>query len=169
LKCIDIVKYIAKYIANLYHSREYWKYRTNLWRTTTEPTSRNKGFARDSGLCCWFQRISSPEALASYPRLFETFIVGDVTNQLSLMSAPPRIWHWRTSSGAEVDLVLERDGFLFPIEVKCKSRLGGHDLSGISAFMKTYPDRTKAGVVIYAGRESYKVAKNITAVPWSSI
>lgn len=135
-------------------------------------TSRNKGFSRDSGLSCWFQRISSPEALASYPglgALFETFIVGDVANQLSLLSAPPQLWHWRTSGGAEVDLVLERDGFLFPIEIKCKSRLGGHDLSGIAAFMKTYPDRAKAGVVIYAGRESYKVAEKISAVPWGSL
>ena len=135
-------------------------------------TSRSKGFSRDSGLCCWFQRISSPAALASYPglgALFETFIVGDMTNQISLMPSPPQLWHWRTAGGAEVDLVLERDGFLYPIEIKCKSRLGGHDLSGIAAFMKTYPDRAKPGVVIYAGRESYKVAENIAAVPWSSI
>jgi predicted AAA+ superfamily ATPase len=138
------------------------------------PALKSKGFSRDSGLCCWFLHLASPKALVSSSKLdaiFETFIVNDVANQLSLMSSPPRMWRWYASDDAEVALalVLERDGFLFPVEIKCKSELDEHDLNALSVFMKTYPDKAKAGIVIYTGRELYKAAENVTAVPWSSI
>jgi uncharacterized protein len=78
--------------------------------------------------------------------------------------------HWRTSGGAECDLVLERDGRFFPIEIKCKTTLSGHDVRSLRAFRATYPKSKDApSLIIYAGRETYKLDEHTLALPWNAI
>ena len=135
-------------------------------------SGKRKGLFPDSGLICWLQRISSPDALAASPQLgavFETFVVSSLLTQTALMAMPPQSWHWRAAGGAEVDLVLERDGKLYPIEVKCKSALSGHDARGLHSFRDTYPDRAMPGVIVYAGAEAYRLSEHVTAVPWNAL
>ena len=79
---------------------------------------------------------------------------------------PPLAWHWRTAAGAEVDLVFERDGKLYPIEIKCKTNITGHDARGIRAFKDTYGDRVQHGLVLYAGHDVWNVSEYATAIPW---
>ncbi|MFA6242296.1 MAG: DUF4143 domain-containing protein, partial [Candidatus Hydrogenedentales bacterium] len=132
-------------------------------------SSKRKGYVGDSGLACWLQRISSPDALAASRLLgtmFETMLTNTLLNLAEVIAMPPLAWHWRTSAGAEVDLVFERDGKLYPIEIKCKSNLTGHDTSGIRAFADTYGDRVQPGLILYAGQEVYRVSECATAVPW---
>lgn len=84
-----------------------------------------KGFIADTGFACAAQLISSPIALSGHPMLgalFETAVAGEIRKLSALLSTKPRIYHWRSAGGAEVDLLLERDGKLFPIEVKVKSQ-----------------------------------------------
>jgi len=139
--------------------------------TVKRLTGKRKGFLTDTGLACSLQRISSPEALAVSPLLgsiFETWAVNSIRRQFVSLSAPPQAWHWRTSGGAEVDIVLERDGKLYPIEVKCKTNLSKHDASGLRAFRNTYPgSRIMTGLIIYAGARCYNVDEHTIAVPWN--
>jgi predicted AAA+ superfamily ATPase len=131
--------------------------------------NKPKGYLGDCGFACWLQRISSPTALATSPflgALFETMVVNYLLTLSDTLTIPPRAWHWRTSGGAEVDLVLERDGRLFPIEIKCKTNLTGHDTRGIRAFYGTYGERVQPGLIFYAGKEVYKVSEQVTAIPW---
>ena len=132
-----------------------------------------KGYVRDAGLACSLQRVSSPEALAVYPALgaiFETWAVNAIHRQFVTLAVPPQPYHWRAFGGAEVDIVLERDGRLHPIEVKCKTRLTKHDTRGLRAFRDTYgQERVAHGLVIYAGSECYRVDKHTTALPWNAI
>ena len=134
-------------------------------------SGKRKGYVGDSGLACWLQRISSSEALATSPLLgatFETMVVNALLNSADALAMPPRAWHWRTAGGAEVDLIFERDGKLYPIEIKCKSNLTGHDARGIRAFRDTYGDKVQPGLLIYAGSEAYRVSDQATALPWQT-
>jgi len=135
-------------------------------------TGKRKGYLADTGLACHLQRVSSPEALAVSPFLgpaFESWVVGEVRRQFVQVAVPPRPWHWRTAGGAEVDLVLERDGRLYPIEVKCKTVLTGHDTRSLRAFAATYPDtRVAPGLIVYAGTECYRVNQRTLALPWNA-
>ena len=63
--------------------------------------------------------------------LFETHVVLDLLKQSQAMRHPPLAHHWRLHSGAEVDLILERDGMLVAIEAKCSSRVTRADTRGI--------------------------------------
>ncbi|MBN1105541.1 MAG: ATP-binding protein [Deltaproteobacteria bacterium] len=155
-------------LTNTYQWLELFPYQGN---TVKRLSGKRKGFLRDTGMGCYLQRISSPDALAVSPMLgpmFETWAVNEVLRQGSTLAMPPQAYHWRTGGGAEVDLVLERDGRLYPIELKCKSNVTGHDVRGLRAFRETYPkEKIMTGLVVYAGKDSYRVDDHTMAIPWN--
>lgn len=137
-------------------------------------SGKKKGYFKDSGFACYLQKIESTDSLAVNPRLgaiFETWAVNYICQQFATLSVPPNVYHWRTTSGAEVDLILERDGKLYPIEIKCKSHLSKSDLRGLEAFRETYENNVKVmpGLLIYAGAECYKLDSYTLAIPWNLI
>ena len=137
---------------------------------TKRISQRPKGYFADTGLAAWTQRISSPPALMSNPiqgALFETHVVLDLLKQMQTMSHPPRPHHWRAHSGAEVDLLLERDGMFIAVEAKSSARVTRADTRGIRAFRETYPRLEHGiGVVVAAMRETTLMDKDIIAVPY---
>jgi predicted AAA+ superfamily ATPase len=136
-------------------------------------SSKPKGLFADTGMACYLQRISAPAALAGHPwlgALFESFCVAMIKGLSNALGTAPLLYHWRTMAGAEVDLILERDGKLYPIEMKCKSNLTGHDTRGLQAFRETYSNQNiMPGLILYAGDRCYWVDKNTVAFPWCGI
>lgn len=138
--------------------------------TVKRVSMRPKGYFADTGLAAWLQRISSPAALGEHPlqgALFETHVVLDTLKQVQQLSPPPRAWHWRSHGGAEVDLLLERDGIFVPIQVKCGSRATRGDARGILAFRDAYPGlRHGPGVVAAAVERCELLGDNLIALPY---
>lgn len=135
-------------------------------------TKKSKGFYADTGMACFLLRISSPDALAAHPmlgHLFENFIVTNILKLANTEATPPYAYHWRSTSGAEVDLLLERDGKIYPIEIKCKSKLSKHDCSGIYAFREKNKHLTiMPAIIIFTGNHCYEVTNDIFAIPWNA-
>jgi predicted AAA+ superfamily ATPase len=133
-------------------------------------SQKPKGYLGDSGFGCFAQAISSPSALSGHPllgALFETAVVAEIRKMCTLLSPPPLLYHWRSHGGAEVDLLLERDGRLFPIEIKATSRPSRSDTRGITAFRETYPRlRISKGLVIAPTEAVLAVSENDYAMPW---
>jgi len=136
-------------------------------------SGKKKGYFKDSGFACYLQAVDSYESLARSPKLgsiFETWVVNYIAQQSSVIDVPPKMYHWRTAGGAEVDLILERNGKLYPIEIKCKTHLSRSDLSGLTAFRQTYPTQEiMPGLVFYAGSEPYKLDEHTLALPWTCL
>ncbi|MBN1905666.1 MAG: ATP-binding protein [Deltaproteobacteria bacterium] len=144
-----------------------------------EPFSRNsikkisgkpKGYISDTGLACAAQAISSPTAIGGHPlwgALFETAVVAEIRKQCSFMSPRPMMYHWRTYSGAEVDIIIEYNGRFYPIEIKAKSNPSRGDTSGITAFRKQYPDmQVEKGIVLAPVERPIPISENDYALPW---
>jgi uncharacterized protein len=133
-------------------------------------SSKSKGYLADTGLACSLQSISSPDALAGHPvfgALFETAVVNELRKQAATVASPPVMYHWRSHGGAEVDLVLERNGTYYPIEIKLRSRPTRADTRGIRAFRESYPALDIApGLVLYPGEEALLLNDEDVAVPW---
>ncbi len=117
--------------------------------------------------------MDSPEGLAVNSKLgsvFETWAVNYVHQQFATLAIPPSTYHWRTSGGAEVDLIIEKNGKLYPLEMKCKTNLTKIDLTGLKAFRETYDKKDiMPGLIIYAGSEPYQLDENTLAIPWNLI
>ena len=122
-------------------------------------------------MACYLAAIPSPEGLLGSPFLgatFESWGVGWVHRQIQRLPLSPAMYHWRTQNGAEVDLVLDYGGRLFPIEFKSASMLSKHDARGILAFRETYR-HSATGVILYGGDESFRLSEHAVAVPWRAV
>jgi len=88
---------------------------------------------------------------------------------MALLSPPPKLYHWRSSGGAEVDFLLERDGRFFPIEVKAKSRPTRVDTSGLRAFRAAHPQLEIApGLVVAPAEAMERLNEHDIAMPWDA-
>lgn len=136
-------------------------------RISTKP----KGYFSDTGQVCYCQAISSPQSLGAHPlwgAIFETAVVNEIRKQLMWIGSSANLYHWRSHGGAEVDLIIERDGRYYPIEIKSKTRPTRSDASGLSAFRKTYPKLPIAkGLVICLSENCYALSENDYALPWN--
>jgi predicted AAA+ superfamily ATPase len=135
--------------------------------------SKPKGYLADTGLICHGQRISSAEALSGHPMLgalFETAIVNDIRRQSDALAQAPGFWHWRSAGGAEVDLILERDGILYPLEIRLTSNPRPRDVSGLAAWRASYPaQRMAPGLVVCAVERPRRITPEVFALPWDWI
>jgi predicted AAA+ superfamily ATPase len=135
-------------------------------------SSKPKGYIADTGLACSLQRISTPEALGGHPlvgALFETAAVGEIRKLSRTLSTPPSVYHWRSHGGAEVDVLLERDGRFYPIEIKLSTQPGKDDTRGFGAFREAYPRLDVApGLVLCPCRQVQRLNPTDYALPWDS-
>lgn len=149
---------------------EYPPYRGNVIKRIS---SKPKGYFADTGQVCFSQSIATPTSLGSHPFLgsiFETAVVNEIRKQCSWMNMPPNIYHWKMHSGAEVDLILERDGKYFPMEIKVKSRPNKFDTLGIKAFRNSYPNlKIEKGLIIAPCEEFMQISDNDYQLPWNSL
>jgi len=140
----------------------------NIKRVSSKP----KGFVADTGSACAAQLISSPAALAGHPMLgalFETAVFAEIRKQSALLSPAPQLYHWRSAGGAEVDLVLERDGKIYPLEVKVKSQPGRGDVRGIKALRDSYPALDiQPGLVIAPTQKFLRLSDDDCAMLWNT-
>jgi len=133
-------------------------------------SGKPKGYLADTGLISSAMRLSSPAALLDHPAfgaIFETAVVGEIRRLISVLSPKPALYHWRSHGGAEVDLLLERDGLLFPIEIKLKSQPARTDTRGLAAFRATHPKfRIAPGLVLAPTDSITRLSEHDHAIPW---
>jgi len=140
--------------------------------TVKRISGKSKGYIADTGLACMLNSISTPIALGGHPltgALFETAVVVEIRKLLSIVPVTG-MSHWRSHSAAEVDLVLERNGVLYPVEIKLTSHPARKDTTGITAFRKTYPKQKIAqGLVICPCEQFMKISEFDYALPWDTM
>lgn len=74
--------------------------------------------------------------------------------------------YWRTTTGEEVDLVIEADGKVLPIEVKSSSKPKVKDAANLIAFQKEYGKAARSGMIIHNGHDMEWLTPTVLAVPW---
>ena len=88
-----------------------------LKRTVSTP----KLYFYDSGIVCYLTRWSSPETAmegAMSGALLENYTVAEIIKTYQNAGQEPVLYYYRDKDAREIDLILERDGKLFPIEIK---------------------------------------------------
>ena len=88
-----------------------------LKRTVSTP----KLYFYDSGIVCYLTRWSSPETAmegAMSGALLENYTVAEIIKTYQNAGQEPFLYYYRDKDAREIDLILERAGKLFPIEIK---------------------------------------------------
>jgi predicted AAA+ superfamily ATPase len=162
----------GRWLAMLRATFQWFEVAAYHGNTIKRISGKPKGYAADTGLACALQMISTPQALSGHPlvgSLFETFVVAEIRKLAATLATPPGLYHWRTHSGGEVDLLLERDGRIHPIEIKLTTRPSKSDTRGLAAFREAYPKlKIAPGLVICAAERGQRLNETEYAMPWDS-
>jgi len=97
-----------------------------------------KGYMRDSGLLHFLLRIQDTSALLGHPQAgasWEGMVIEEIIRQFNGLGVSFDYYYYRTSAGAEVDLVLEGAFGTVPIEIKLGQNVGLRDLRSIRSFI----------------------------------
>ncbi len=132
-------------------------------------TKAPKVILADTGLACHVLGVDRARLKADGSMrgsLLENFIAMELIKQSGWSRTKPRLFHFRTPIGREVDLVLEdAAGRLVGIEVKSSSSVSAGDLSGLRTLQEVAGERFVRGIVLYDGREVVAFGKDVVAVP----
>lgn len=132
-----------------------------------------KVFLNDSGLLAYslgatVDRLKAEGTLAG--AVLENFVMMELRKQCAWSTARPELFFWRTTSGMEVDFVLEdRAGKVVGVEVKASATLGSHDVRGLRELADAVGKNWLRGVILYAGREVVPFASNLHGIPLASL
>ncbi len=137
---------------------------------TGRVTQSPKVFVTDSGLAAWLVG-KTPAALAdplepSTGQLVETFVAAELRRQLTWSAVEARLFHWRDSRGAEVDLILEAgDGRVVGVEVKSGQSPARSWFRHLELLRDKVGPSMIAGVVLYAGDQVLPFGDRLWAIP----
>jgi predicted AAA+ superfamily ATPase len=102
--------------------------------------------------------------------VLENFVAMELQKQRGWSTTCPGIFHFRTTTGAEVDIVLEsRRGEVVGIEVKASATVKSDDFRGLRGLAAMAGERFLRGIVLYTGPEMLPFGKNLLAVPVSAL
>jgi predicted AAA+ superfamily ATPase len=120
-----------------------------------------KVYVRDSGLVHALLGLADKEALLGHPVVGTSWEGMVIENLLALVGDQADASFYRTSGGAEVDLVLDwPGGEVWAIEIK-RSSTPKPERGLRSALEDLKPERS---FVVYAGKERFRLAENIEAI-----
>jgi len=104
-------------------------YSNNLLKRTVKTP---KMYFFDTGLVAYLTRYSSPEILANGAingAILENYVVSELLKSYHNNAKECLLWYYRDSNSNEIDMVIESDGMLHPLEIK-RSVNPGNELIG---------------------------------------
>lgn len=124
----------------------------------------------DSGLM--LHQLGLPEAVpdtAAGP-LIETFATMELVKQADLADRRPRVLHFRTGAGVEVDALLEGpDGRVAAVEVKAAATVTQKDLRGLRALEDKLGDDFACGAILHGGPDAKQLTQRLWALPHTAL
>lgn len=108
----------------------------------------------DTGLCAYLTRWDNPRTLeisAMSGAFFETYVVSEIMKSYYNAGKLPPVFYYRDTDGKEIDLILEGNDTLYPIEIKKSANPGRESIKHFGALEKTGKKIGEGGVVCMAG------------------
>ena len=127
-----------------------------------------KVFFVDPALAIFLSGYYDAESLSRCRELggyFETMVGNHLRTLCEGMTPRSSLCYWRTTTGREVDFVIEHGRRLLAFEVKLTTRPTVHDIQNLLLFMDEYPE-TVRGVLVHGGERVQQLHSKVIAVPW---
>ena len=134
LETLGIIFYLHPYSNNL------------LKRLVKTP----KLYFYDTGLVCYLTKWSNAETLESGAMngaILENYVVAEIMKTYLNSGKEPYLYYYRNKDAKEIDIVLEHDGVLNPIEIKKTSTPGTELIKVFDLLDKSSTPRSKGAVI----------------------
>jgi predicted AAA+ superfamily ATPase len=125
-----------------------------------------KGYLRDTGLINYFLRIQTVNDLKSHPqfgRIWEIFISEQLIRHFKNNIENIEYFYYRTHNQAEIDLIIETQTGLIPIEIKSGFSSSKRQIQTLQRFIEEH--HCPFGLLINNGDEIFKLSQNIYQLP----
>lgn len=104
----------------------------------------------DTGLVCYLTKWSSAETLQSGAMngaILENYVVAEIRKTYLNCGKDPYMYYYRDKDAREIDIILEHDGVLNPIEIKKSVNPGSELIKVFKLLDKSSAKRSKGAVV----------------------
>ncbi len=122
----------------------------------------------DTGLAAFLTKWQSAETLfngAMAAPIFETFVVAEIIKSYFFRGRQPPLYYYRDKEGREIDLLIEKEGVLTPIEIKKAINITNDDVKHIKYFQKNIKESSSKGAVICLEKAARPFDRSIDIVP----
>jgi predicted AAA+ superfamily ATPase len=131
-----------------------------------------KIYFADVGTLCYLVGLKEPQHALAGPMsgaILETAVVHELVRTLTHQGQDPQIYFWRTSTGVEVDVVVDTGTALIPIEVKQSATPNRRMARGIETFRKDMGSRVAPGYVVHPGDTKLPLGPHAVAWPFADL
>lgn len=121
----------------------------------------------DTGLAAFLTKWKSPDSLMSGAMagaFFETYVVGEIIKSYLYRGEEPPLYYFRDKEHHEVDILIERNNVIYPIEIKMSSRVNESEINNIMYLRKKIPNVEK-GAVICLAKDPLPIDRIHDAIP----
>jgi len=125
-----------------------------------------KVYFLDTGLVCYLTKWNTPETLengAFSGAILETYVVSEILKSYWHNGLSPAIYFYRDKDKREIDIILEENGKLYPIEVKQKANPTNDDIKNFTVLSRFEKEVAPGGVLCLTpthlplGRKDYAI------------
>ena len=132
-----------------------------------------KSYLVDSGFLANLLKIYTVKDLkeSTYVgNIVENFVAMELLKQLTWSKTSAELYHFRTASGIEIDLLLEDENKnLVALEVKNSSTVYPDDFKNIKYLQELVGNKLIKGIVLYTGDKILPFGKDLLAVPINTL
>lgn len=153
LETLGIIFYLHPYSNNL------------LKRLVKTP----KLYFYDTGLICYLTKWSSAETLESGAMngaILENYVVAEIMKTYLNSGKEPFMYYYRDKDAKEIDIVLEHDGVINPIEIKKSSNPGTELIKVFELLDRSSTSRSKGAVICMKSELSAIDRENYVVPIW---
>ena len=168
-RILEVSQPTAKDYFRIAHGTFLWRTLPAYSKNTSKRVSRHpRGYLRDSGLLHNILQIPSHRRLLSHPQMgnsWEGMVVEEILRTLNAAGIQYSAYYYRTSAGAEVDLILEGKFGLIPFEIKHTQSLNLRHLRPIRDFINEFD--CPFGVVVSRDERARMYDDKILGIPFT--
>jgi predicted AAA+ superfamily ATPase len=124
----------------------------------------------DTGLACSLLGISSIKILDTHPlrgSLFENMVITEFLKENFSRGTSGNLFFWRDNTGNEIDLILDQDNKLIPVEIKSGQTITDEYFKNLRFWAKI--SGSESGYVVYGGQDLQKRSNGISVVPFTRV
>ncbi len=134
-----------------------------------------KVYLMDTGLMAWLTKWLTPETIqqgAKSGQFFETFVVSEIIKSFYNNGIEPPIYFYRDTNQKEIDLLIEYDRTIYPVEIKTSASPNKKMAKAFEILKDNLPDsevKIGNGVIINQHPQKMWLAEDLVALPISMI
>ncbi|AFU18886.1 hypothetical protein ASU2_03730 [Actinobacillus suis H91-0380] len=130
-----------------------------------------KVYMLDTGLMAWLTKWLTPETIskgAKSSQFFETFVVSEIIKSFYNKGIEPPIYFYRDTNQKEIDLLIEYDRTLYPVEIKTSASPDKKMVKAFGILKDNLPEseiKIGTGVIINQYPQRLWLAEDLVALP----